>query len=210
MVETKVIVLQQGYCKANNDASTFEADCSVSLILGNFSPILVDTSGPCNGKKLVSNINEVGYKCEDIATVVCTHGHSDHVGNLNLFPHSKFIVGFDVFHDNIYESFDFKSENAIYPLNDDVYVIATPGHTNADVSVVVDNTNCGTVVVAGDIFENENDMEDSSMWQSLSENVEMQEKSRNRIISLADYIIPGHGKMFQVTKEMKTNSWLLR
>ena len=35
-------------------------------------------------------------KCEDIGFVVGTHGHSDHLGNLNLFTNAKHIVGFTV------------------------------------------------------------------------------------------------------------------
>ena len=204
-LSTCVNILQQGYCHTVNDPlkTNFIADCSVCLITGKFRPILVDTSGPWNKKKLISNINELGFECKDIEWVVCTHGHSDHIGNLNLFDSAKFIVGYDIFKNNIYESFDFKTENAVYSLNNDVCVFATPGHTNADVSVLVKNTDKGSIVIAGDIFENENDFEDPTQWQSLSENIEVQKKSRKNIINLADYIVPGHGKMFEVTKSMK-------
>lgn len=37
-----------------------------------------------------------GVLPDDINYVVCTHGHSDHVGNLNLFPDATFIVSYDV------------------------------------------------------------------------------------------------------------------
>ena len=33
-------------------------------------------------------LKEEGLTTEDVNVVVGTHGHSDHVGNLNLFPHS--------------------------------------------------------------------------------------------------------------------------
>lgn len=44
----------------------------------------------------------------DIDFVICTHGHSDHVGNNNLFLNAKLIVGFCVSHKDRYEYFPFK------------------------------------------------------------------------------------------------------
>lgn len=56
----------------------------------------------------------------------------------------------------------------------------------------------GTVVVSGDIFENQRDWENPNVWKDNSLKPELQERSRRLIASLADYIIPGHGSMFKV------------
>ena len=47
-------------------------------------------------------------------------------------------------------------------------VIATPGHTLDSVSVVVvtGTKEQGTVVIAGDNFEKEEDLEDPELWKS--------------------------------------------
>lgn len=37
-------------------------------------------------------LKRLGYKCEDIQTVILTHMHEDHVGCLNYFPHAKVMV----------------------------------------------------------------------------------------------------------------------
>ena len=37
-----------------------------------------------------------GLTPAEIDTVVGTHGHSDHIGNLNLFPHATVIVSYDI------------------------------------------------------------------------------------------------------------------
>ena len=49
-----------------------------------------------------------------------------------------------------------------------VKVIATPGHTLDSVSVVVvtGTKEQGTVVIAGDNFEKEEDLEDPELWKS--------------------------------------------
>ena len=44
----------------------------------------------------VPALSEQGLSCSDITHVVCSHGHSDHVGNLNLFPEALLIVSFDI------------------------------------------------------------------------------------------------------------------
>ena len=41
----------------------------------------------------VSALKKKNVRPEDITHVVCTHGHSDHVGNLNLFTNALHIVG---------------------------------------------------------------------------------------------------------------------
>ena len=51
--------------------------------------------------------------CEDIDYVIGTHGHSDHIGNLNLFPQATFIVSFDICKGNVYIDHDFKSVSCV-------------------------------------------------------------------------------------------------
>jgi len=44
----------------------------------------------------VSALNDRGIHCSDITHVVCSHGHSDHVANINLFPDTLLIVSYDI------------------------------------------------------------------------------------------------------------------
>lgn len=43
-----------------------------------------------------------GLTVDEISVVVGTHGHSDHIGNLSLFPDSLIIVGFDISKGDLY------------------------------------------------------------------------------------------------------------
>lgn len=63
----------------------------------------------------------------DINYVICTHGHSDHIGNNNLFLESKLIVGFCVSFKNKYEYFPFKEGETIVIIN---LFIPQEAHTN--------------------------------------------------------------------------------
>ena len=77
-------------------------------------------------------------------------------------------------------------------------MIPTPGHTNEDVSLLLKNREGKTVVVAGDLFESELDIESSHLWMGNSFNPGLQAKNRLKILQVADIIIPGHGPMFTV------------
>ncbi|KAK2180029.1 hypothetical protein NP493_461g01006 [Ridgeia piscesae] len=140
-----------------------------------------------------------GLTPAEIDTVVGTHGHSDHIGNLNLFPHATVIVSYDISRGDTFISSRL-GQGEPYKLHEWVEVLPTPGHTGSDVSVVVRNTSIGTVVVAGDLFECKDDLTDSTIWRDVSEQPEVQEKSRQRVLQIADHIVPGHGKMFRVSR----------
>jgi glyoxylase-like metal-dependent hydrolase (beta-lactamase superfamily II) len=58
-------------------------------------------------------------------------------------------------------------------------------------------------VFSGDLFENEDDLEDSDIWQKNSEAPELQQQNRIEILQIADVIIPGHGPAFKVRHEYK-------
>ena len=44
----------------------------------------------------ISALKEHGLEAGNIDYVIGTHGHSDHIGNLNLFPVATFIVCYDI------------------------------------------------------------------------------------------------------------------
>ncbi|XP_076045412.1 metallo-beta-lactamase domain-containing protein 1-like isoform X2 [Oratosquilla oratoria] len=145
-----------------------------------------------------------GLSCDDIGYAIATHGHSDHLGNLNLFLKAKHIVGFTISYQHEFFIHPFETGEP-YKIDKNVEVLPTPGHTTADVSVVVRTQDMGTVVVAGDLFEKEEDIADETIWKYVagSENPTQQAKHRRHILSIADYIVPGHGPMFPVTPNMQ-------
>jgi glyoxylase-like metal-dependent hydrolase (beta-lactamase superfamily II) len=77
---------------------------------------------------------------------------------------------------------------------DGVQIIATPGHTSEDISVLV-TTERGVVAIVGDLFENADDDRDES-WVRFSRDPRRQRTHRAEILSIADLIVPGHGDMF--------------
>lgn len=89
-----VSVLKVGYCLPQTDGAC-RAGGTITLITGP-KTVLVDTGGPWDRDFLLMSLKDRGLEPEDINLVVGTHGHSDHIGNLGLFPTAVMIVGYDI------------------------------------------------------------------------------------------------------------------
>ncbi|NXT41233.1 MBLC1 protein, partial [Pelecanoides urinatrix] len=191
-------VLQEGFSSPQPDGS-LRASGSITLVWGGPVTVLVDTGGPWDRQRLLQLLANEGLSPNDVTHVVCTHGHSDHVGNINLFPGATLLVGGDLSRgDGWYlpHALDQGRPYVLHPGH--LEVTPTPGHTFNHVSLVAHGTSLGTVVVAGDLFEKEEDEEE---WRRLSEDPRKQEQSRRRVMAMADVIVPGHGPAFRVFRD---------
>uniref|UniRef100_A0A8C4RNL6 Metallo-beta-lactamase domain-containing protein 1 n=1 Tax=Erpetoichthys calabaricus TaxID=27687 RepID=A0A8C4RNL6_ERPCA len=187
-----VSVIKEGYSFTDHEGNS-RADGTITLISGPVV-ILVDTGGPWDRLHILNALASRGMQPEDVSYVICTHGHSDHVGNLNLFQSATIAVSFDISQGDTYLSHEL-AEGKPFIIDQHVEILPTPGHTGSDTSVLVRGTELGTVAVVGDLFENYND-EDG--WRAVSENSSVQQCSRQRVMEIANVIIPGHGGAFQV------------
>ncbi|CAG9761889.1 unnamed protein product [Ceutorhynchus assimilis] len=179
------------------DNNNTRANCTCTLIKGPPN-IIVDTMTAWDGPKLVEALQKNGLSPDDIDYLICTHGHSDHIGCNYLFQKATHIVGFSISHKETYFSSPDFSKGQEYVINDGVKVIPTPGHTLQDVTVIF-NQDEKVYAITGDLFENEQDLDDESIWIGAgSDNEGLQRKHRRKILKLADFIIPGHGAMFAV------------
>ncbi|KAL0851323.1 hypothetical protein ABMA28_007145 [Loxostege sticticalis] len=178
------------------------ANCSCTLVTGGHN-IIVDTMTAWDSEKILRALQNYGIAPSSISYVVSTHGHSDHIGNNNLFLQAKHIVGFSVsFRDKYYmHPFD-KGEKFI--VNDSVEILPTPGHTLSDVTVLVRTKNSESIAITGDLFENMEDIGNPNIWlEAGSEDPVQQMKNRSKIADLADWIVPGHGPKFKVTEQIR-------
>ncbi|KAL0105026.1 hypothetical protein PUN28_016564 [Cardiocondyla obscurior] len=201
----EIVVLFDGFSR-RLDNGDMHANCSCVLIKGP-KLIVVDTMTAWDSKRLTEALTRHNVKPEDVDYVVCTHSHSDHIGNNNLFLNATHIVGLTVQRNDVfYEKPQISNED--YELCQGVKITATPGHTADDITILVDtikDKEPKVIAITGDLFEKQEDISQPTIWKSLGtpELLKIQSISRSRIINLADFIIPGHGPMFHVTQSMR-------
>ena len=96
----------------------------------------------------LAGLDRLMLKPENIQYCIGTHGHTDHIGNLNLFPHATHIVGHIISEKNKYwtHPFDIGKD---YVIDQDVTIIPTPGHTLSCITVAVNTPDLGMVAIAG-------------------------------------------------------------
>jgi hypothetical protein len=62
------------------------------------------------------------------------------------------------------------------------------------------------ILFPGDLFLNAADVTNSQQWQQFASLVQVGLQNRNKVLCAVNYIVPGHGPMFQVTADMKATA----
>lgn len=168
--------------------------------------IIIDAGGFGKWKEIIQALAKEKLKPEEIDIVFLTHLHLDHVINVHLFPKAKIYCKFNYgaypgqFHspeEGTVQRAELKEGTELVK---DVSVLELPGHTGDHLGLLV-HTDKGKVVICGDAIASEHlaDLahkpDSVTLWNS-----EEYDKTRKKILGMADLIIPGHGEMFKGKK----------
>jgi len=194
MAEVKVLV--EGYAREKD--GVLLASSSTVLVKDSGLNVLVDPGA--NKELLFKALKKEGVGLEDIDLVHITHYHPDHILNIRLFPDTDVLDGGTIYRGDKEISFSDKIPNT------SIRIIETPGHANEHTCLFVE-TEKGKIVIAGDVWWWTDDQKQRTDRKSLLNHKDPYAKdkpallrSRKKILNLADYVIPGHGKMFEVEK----------
>lgn len=193
MSEIKVLI--EGYARQIKNG--WLASSTVTLVKSNGKNIIVDPG--CNRKKLLAALGRESLKVEDTDFVLLTHNHLDHALLAGIFSNAGVLTT-----EEIYKNANQIAHGNIIP-DTDLKIIQTPGHCNEHCSLVV-STEKGIYVVAGDVFWYVDSEMQTANVEKIDDahpaEVDMKKliESRKKILEIADWIIPGHGKMFKVEK----------
>lgn len=177
----------------------WKASATTCLIEDGNTKIITDPG--CNRHALLEALEKENLKTSNINYVFWTHRHPDHILLSGIFENAKHIT-FDaglMYDGDTILSFDEKI------LGENIQILDTPGHTNEHISLLV-KTEIGNITIAGDVIwwlDDEPqvfDLHQQDHAQAIDLNMEQLVKSREKILNLSDYVIPGHGKMFKVDK----------
>jgi len=192
MAEVKVLI--EGYAKQMKIG--WVASSTTTLIKSNNKNIIADPG--CNRTKLLNSLKKENLKTDDIDYIFLTHNHPDHVLLAGLFENAKVVDELYVYCGDV-----IAKHGGVIP-DTDLKIIRTPGHMEEHCSLVVPARQ-GTYVIAGDVFwwlENQKQEVNISKPDNDPEHMDLKKliASRKKILEIADFVIPGHGKMFKVKK----------
>jgi len=194
MAEIKVLI--EGYAKDTGNG--WLASSSVVLVRSGGKTIVTDPG--CNRERLLQALKKEGLRPGDVDFVFLSHGHVDHALLAGIFDRAKFVTFESLMYDK-----DRQLEFDERVMGPDTQVIKTPGHAHEHCSLVI-STDDGVYVVAGDVFwwaDGEKQKVDVNK-EDLAHPDELDMKklieSRKRILDIADWVVPGHGKVFKVGK----------
>lgn len=190
MASLKVLV--EGYAREVDGG--WIASSTVTLVKSSGKNIVVDPG--CNRKKLLAALKAENLNVPDIDFVFLTHGHPDHSLLAGIFENADIVDELYVYKkDSIIE------HNGVFP-GTDLKIIRTPGHMEEHCSLIVD-TDEGVYAISGDVFwwpENEKREIDVNKPDYDPEHMDQKKliASRKKVLEIADFIIPGHGKIVKV------------
>ena len=191
----KIKVLIQGYAKEQNGVEF--ASSTTTLIRDGDLNIIVDPG--MDRKLLLEALKKEGLSRDKINYVILTHYHLDHSLLTGIFESAMVLDNEEMY------SWDGKIESHGGKVpGTNIEIIKTPGHDMFHCSVLVQTEDFGKVAIVGDVFWWKDDQKQKTDKESLIEhkdpyvkNEEDLMNSRKKVLEVADYIIPGHGKMFK-------------
>ncbi len=185
-----VKILLVGYFKWVSK-NVCRASSTVTFIEDGKEKIIVDTGNLVDQNKILAALKKIKIKPSDVTAVINTHHHPDHVGCNFLFEKAKFIDSNSI---AVGDKFTILPQQD-FSLTPNVKIIQSPGHTLNDCTVLV-KTSKGKIAIVGDLIWKEGK---AGFQLAFSEDRKLLRVSQKKILKMADWIIPGHGKIFRVT-----------
>jgi glyoxylase-like metal-dependent hydrolase (beta-lactamase superfamily II) len=180
----QVHILQDGY--AREDETGERVGSTVTLIVDGDVVVIVDPGMVSSRADLLAALAAQGVAPEAVTDVVFSHHHPDHTVNAALFPAARIHDFWAVYDGDLWISREAEGTE----LSPSIRLIASPGHTDQDISTVA-STPDGAYVCTHAWWGAEGPADDP-----FSPDQQILSQSRQRILGIASVIIPGHGPSF--------------
>jgi glyoxylase-like metal-dependent hydrolase (beta-lactamase superfamily II) len=148
---------------------------TVSLVRDGDRVIVVDPGMVPARAAILDPLEELGVSARDVTDVVLSHHHPDHTVNIALFGEIPVHDFQAVYHR---DSWDARAADGVH-LTPSVRLLATPGHTPQDLSILVGTPEQVAVLT-----------------HPYAPDPQVLRAQRKRVLALADLVVPGHGPAF--------------
>ncbi len=182
----KVEILIKGYY--TSEGTHGHACSTITLVEDKDLKIIVDPGTLSDPMVLIDALKKRNLSLDDINVVFITHSHLDHYKYVGLFPKAKILDYWGWWQGDLWS--ENESDSIV---NDNIKLIKTPGHSEDSITLLV-KTEKGTIAICGDVFFKKNYPKDDPYASDKL----LLKKSRQKLLEIADFIIPGHGDIFKV------------
>jgi glyoxylase-like metal-dependent hydrolase (beta-lactamase superfamily II) len=178
-------LLHAGYVRDDHVAGT------VSLIIDGDARLVVDPGMVPSTEAILGPLREHGVEPASVTHVLLTHHHPDHTLNVGLFPNAQVVDLWAGYRDDLWMDHDADG----YRPTPNVRLLATPGHTDVDVTWLVE-TDGGVIACTHAWWFADRTPEVDPFAPSQDQ----LQDSRRRILAEATRVVPGHGEPFEVPR----------
>ena len=159
---------------------------SCSLVRDGDRAIVIDPGMAESQAAILDPLRALGLEPGDVTDVVVSHHHPDHTINIALFPNAAVHDFWATYRGTVWED----AEEDRRELAPSVRLLLVPGHTAEDVATVV-GTPDGVAVLTHLWWTSDGPADDP-----VAEDPEGLHAGRERVLAIADRIVPGHGPAF--------------
>jgi glyoxylase-like metal-dependent hydrolase (beta-lactamase superfamily II) len=170
----------------------YDHTSAVTLLQNEGKNMLVDTGSRGKFQLLKDKLAGLGLTPADIDFVILTHFHLDHAYNTAFFPDARVIGWMHEWKPGA--TFRFADIEKMEFIGG-VKIIRTPGHAEEHLSVVATDNSGKKVVLAGDAINKQ--FAETGEIHALCYDRDLYRQSAEKILKIADVIIPGHGEIFE-------------
>ena len=158
---------------------------TVSLVRSGDVVAVIDPGMVPDRSAIVDPLAALGVSVDDVTDVILSHHHPDHTMNIALFPAVRVHDHWATYENDVWSSRPAEG----FEVADGISLMETPGHTPQDIT---------TLVRAGDTV-----YAFTHLWWSgafaadpRATQPEPLQPNRDRVLQVADVIVPGHGPSF--------------
>ena len=174
------------------DLDKYRGWSSTSLVLDKDIVMVLDPGTVYDPNEITEALKKEGFSVGDINYVCISHSHLDHYRNIGIFPKAKSVDFWGIWDKDKLISKEWNCE-----FSENIYMMKTPGHNYDGITIFV-KTKKGTIALCGDVFWREDYPEEGK--DPFAQDQQLLSQSRKKVIEKADWIVPGHDKIFKVKK----------
>ncbi len=148
--------------------------------------VIVDPGLVPERAAILGPLAALGVDPDQVTDIVFSHHHPDHTVNAALFPQARIHDVMAIYQGDLW--IDRPAEG--FEISPNIRLLETPGHTREDITTVVE-TQDGVVAFTHLWWSAEGPADDPYTFDR-----DVLRRERERVLALADRIIPGHGSSF--------------